>query len=165
MARQARGEYLNPHEVQVVHCVQRCVRQAFLCGFDKNSGNDYEYRRQWIRNRFEFLASVFGVDCLTYTVMSNHLHVVLRSRPDVVKAWSDEEVARRWWRLFPQKKDKSGKATKPTDSDLGMMTNNPARMTQIRERLSDISWKTLLVEPTKMTKPADVSGKVDTKLS
>ena len=30
MARQARGEYLNPHEVQVVHTVQRCVRQAFL---------------------------------------------------------------------------------------------------------------------------------------
>ena len=35
MARQARGEYLNPHEIQIVHCVQRCVRQAFLCGFDK----------------------------------------------------------------------------------------------------------------------------------
>ena len=140
MARQARGEYLNPHEVQVVHCVQRCVRQAFLCGFDKNTGNDYEYRRQWIRNRFEFLASVFGIDCLTYTVLSNHLHIVLRSRPDVVKAWSDEEVALRWWKLFPQKKDKNGKATEPTDSDLGMMTNNPTRITQIRERLSDISW-------------------------
>ena len=140
MARQARGEYLNPHEVQVVHCVQRCVRQAFLCGFDKNSGKDYEYRRQWIRNRFEFLASVFGIDCLTYTVMSNHLHIVLRSRPDVVKEWSDEEVAKRWWRLFPQKKNKNGKGTEPTDSDLGILTNNPTRMTQIRERLSDISW-------------------------
>ena len=31
MARQARGEYLNPDEIQVVHAVQRCVRQAFLC--------------------------------------------------------------------------------------------------------------------------------------
>ena len=38
MARQARGEYLNPDEIQVVHAVQRCVRQAFLCGLDKNSG-------------------------------------------------------------------------------------------------------------------------------
>ena len=140
MARQARGEYLNPHEVQVVHCVQRCVRQAFLCGFDQNTGNDYEHRREWIRKRFEFLASVFGIDCLTYTAMSNHIHVVLRARPDVVKEWTDEEVAQRWWKLFPQKKDKTGKALKPTDSDLGMMLNNPARMTQIRERLSDISW-------------------------
>ena len=140
MARQARGEYLNPHEVQVVHAVQRCVRQAFLCGLDKNTGKDYEYRRQWIRNRFEFLASVFGIDCLTYTVMSNHLHLVLRSRPDVVKAWSDDEVARRWWKLFPQKKDKNGKAAAPSDSDLGMIINNPTRLAQIRERLSDVSW-------------------------
>ena len=140
MARQARGEYLNPHEVQIIHCVQRCVRQAFLCGLDKNTGNDYEHRREWIRNRQEFLASVFGIDCLTYTAMSNHIHVVLRSRPDVVKQWTDEEVARRWWKLFPKKKDKQGKATEPTESDLGMMLNNPTRMAQIRERLSDISW-------------------------
>ena len=57
MARQARGEYLNPGEIQVVHAVQRCVRQAFLRGLDKNSGNNYGHRRQWIRERFEFLAS------------------------------------------------------------------------------------------------------------
>ena len=82
MARQARGEYLNPHEVQVVHTVQRCVRQAFLCGLDKNTGKDYEYRRQWIRNRFEFLASVFGIDCLTYTVMPNDFHLVLWPKLD-----------------------------------------------------------------------------------
>ncbi|QDT05819.1 hypothetical protein K227x_42240 [Rubripirellula lacrimiformis] len=35
------------------------------------------------------------------TVMPNHLHLVLRSRPDVVASWSDEEVACRWLRLFP----------------------------------------------------------------
>jgi hypothetical protein len=28
-------------------------------------------------------------------------HVVLRNRPDLVAAWSDEEIARRWWNLFP----------------------------------------------------------------
>ena len=140
MARQARGEYLNPHEIQIVHAVQRCVRQAFLCGFDKNTQTDFEHRRQWIRDRFEFLASVFGIDCLTYTVLSNHLHVVLRSRPDVVKCWSDEEVARRWWRLFPQSKDKLGHPRDPTDSDLAMIVNNPTRLAQVRERLSDISW-------------------------
>jgi REP element-mobilizing transposase RayT len=140
MARQARGEYLNPHEIQVVHAVQRCVRQAFLCGLDKNTGTDYEYRREWIRDRLEFLASVFGIDCLTYTVMSNHLHLVLRSRPDVVAQWSDEEVARRWWRVFPQKRDKNGHPTQPTGADLGMIVNHPARLAQIRSRLSDVSW-------------------------
>ncbi len=85
--------------------VQRCVRRAFLCGKDPLTGKSFEHRRGWIRNRLELLASVFGIDCLTYTVMSNHLHVVLRSRPDVVKEWSDDEVARRWWRLFPKRRD------------------------------------------------------------
>ncbi|TWU02036.1 hypothetical protein Pla100_17720 [Neorhodopirellula pilleata] len=32
-------------------------------------GQSYEHRRGWIRERLEFLASVFGIDCLTYTVM------------------------------------------------------------------------------------------------
>ncbi len=105
MGRQARGEYLDPQTIQIVHAVQRCVRQAFLCGNDRLTGKSREHRRQWIRDRLEFLSSVFGIDCLTYAVMSNHLHVVLRSRPDVVRQWSDEQVARRWLRLFPRRRN------------------------------------------------------------
>src|SRR5271157_1197399 len=40
--------------------------------------------------------------------MSNHLHVILRNRPDVVTLWSDQEVARRWLAVFP-----GGLGTKP----------------------------------------------------
>jgi len=36
-----------------------------------------------------------------YAHMSNHVHVILRNRPDVVALWSDQEVARRWLALFP----------------------------------------------------------------
>ena len=32
MPRLARGEYIDPGEIQIVHGVQRCVRRAFLCG-------------------------------------------------------------------------------------------------------------------------------------
>ena len=32
--------------------------------------------------------------------MVNHVHVILRNRPDVVAGWSDEEVARRWWQRY-----------------------------------------------------------------
>ena len=46
-------------------------------------------------------AAVFGLDVLTYAIFSNHLHVILRTRPDVVETWSDDEAARRWLRLFP----------------------------------------------------------------
>ena len=29
MARQARGEVIDPEQVQIVHCIERCVRRAF----------------------------------------------------------------------------------------------------------------------------------------
>ena len=74
MARQARGKSMDPAKVQVFHTVQRCVRRAFLCGEDTVSGKSYDHRKQWIRERLEFLASIFAIDLLTYseTVGDNH---------------------------------------------------------------------------------------------
>lgn len=140
MSRQARGEYLDPHTVQIVHTTQRCVRRAYLCGHDPLTGVCYDHRKQWIRDRQEFLASVFGIDCLTYAVMSNHLHLVLRSRPDVVATWSDEEIARRWLRLFPKRKHKDGTPREPTAKELDSILSDPDRLSELRVRLSDISW-------------------------
>lgn len=140
MARQARGEYLNPLEVQTAHLVQRCVRRAWLCGADPVTGQSFEHRREWIRARLEFLASVFGVDCLTYTVLSNHLHLVLRSRPDVVQTWSDEDVARRWWQLFPQRRAADGSAEQPAKDEIAAIVDDAKRLAELRRRLSDISW-------------------------
>jgi hypothetical protein len=33
--------------------------------------------------------------------MDNHLHVLVRLDPDAATGWSDQEVVRRWGRLFP----------------------------------------------------------------
>eukprot|EP00913_Durusdinium_trenchii_P005675 g5293.t1 len=140
MPRLARGEVIAPQEVQVIHAVQRCVRRAFLCGEDPLTGQSFEHRRAWIRQRIEFLASVFGIDCLTYAVMHNHLHVVLRSRPDVVAMWSDEDVARRWLRLFPPRREDDGSPAEPTDAELLMITGNADVLAERRTRLSDVSW-------------------------
>ena len=138
MARLARGEYLDPQTIQITHVVSRCVRRAFLCGTDPVSGNCFEHRRQWIQDRLEFLASVFAVDCLTFAVMSNHFHLILRNRPDIVRGWSDQEVARRWLRLCPPRCN--GIPTKPTDSDIAMIINDARRIAELRIRLSDVSW-------------------------
>ena len=101
MARRNRAEVVVEDEIGVYHCVQRVVRRAFLCGVDPLSGNSYDHRRTWIRVRLESLAGLFGVEIAAFAVMSNHLHVILRNRPDVVTLWSDQEVARRWLALFP----------------------------------------------------------------
>ena len=40
--------------------------------------------------------------------MDNHLHVLVRLDPEVAEDWSDDEVVRRWGRLYPPR-DKSRK--------------------------------------------------------
>src|SRR5208282_1820253 len=96
MPTYARGQIVVEDLVGVYHCIARCVRRAFLCGVDSYSGQDYEHRRDWIRERLEHLASIFAIDICAYAVMSNHLHLVSRTRPDLVPEWSAEEVAWRW---------------------------------------------------------------------
>ena len=139
MPRPNRDEQFTADEISICHCVQRCVRRAFLAGFDRETGTDYSFRKEWIRRRMEALASVFGIDVLSYAVMSNHLHVILRNRPDVVAAWSDEQVAIRWLRVFPGKRIEEHLA-EPTDLEVKTLAKDQDRIAEIRTRLSDLSW-------------------------
>ncbi|WP_182871507.1 hypothetical protein, partial [Stieleria mannarensis] len=139
MGRALRSEQFDPAEIAIVHCVQRCVRRAFLAGVDPQSGKDYGFRREWIRRRMEALASVFAVDVLTYAILSNHMHLILRNRPDVVQAWSDQEVAIRWLRVFPGRRLEEHLA-EPTENDVATLARDKERITEIRRRLSDLSW-------------------------
>ena len=65
---------------------------------------------------------------------------MLRSRPDVVVAWSDDEVARRWLRLFPKRRNPNGGPAEPTGPELDMIRNRPEVLAERRRRLSDVSW-------------------------
>ncbi|MEQ1830519.1 MAG: hypothetical protein ABL921_31475, partial [Pirellula sp.] len=139
MPRPLRSEIYNPNDISICHAVQRCVRRAYLSGVDEHSGKDYSYRKEWIRQRIEKLASVFGVDVLTYAILSNHLHVVLRNRPDVVETWSDKQVALRWLQIFPGKRIDE-QLGDPTTSDVDALAKDAKRLALVRTRLSDISW-------------------------
>ena len=75
MPRPLRSAIYRPQEIAILHCTQRCVRRAYLSGVDAVTGADYSYRKEWIQERIEKLASVFGLDILTYAILSNHLHV------------------------------------------------------------------------------------------
>jgi len=140
MARQNRSEIFDPLQVSVNHCINRAVRRAMLCGVDRYSGQSYEHRREWVRERLVFLASQYGVDVVGYAIMGNHLHVILRNRPDVVAEWSDEEVARRIWNLFPKRKNDDGTPAEPTEFDLNILQASRQLIDEYRRRLSDISW-------------------------
>jgi hypothetical protein len=140
MPRLNRSQICAVDERQVLHLINRCVRRTFLCGREKRSGKDYSHRKQWIRDRLEELAGIFGLDVLGFSVMSNHLHVVVRTRPDVVRDWSDDEVASRWWRLFPQRRNKDRSAADPTEFELAFIRSHEAGLAEKRQRLTQISW-------------------------
>jgi hypothetical protein len=61
MARAVRSEVIDETQVGVYHCVNRCVRRAFLCGQDPVSGRNFDHRKGQIQRRLEFLAGQLTV--------------------------------------------------------------------------------------------------------
>ena len=118
------------------HVCSRCVRRAFLCGIDKQTGYNFDHRRQWIEDRLHMLANVFAVELYAYAIMSNHYHIVLNVKPRDALQWSDEKVARKWVTLNPHKNE-----TEITRNlrQLSLIDDNE-RLIVIRKRLGSLSW-------------------------
>jgi hypothetical protein len=140
MARLARAEVFAADEVAIVHVMNRTVRRCFLLGDDPVTGKNYDHRKQWIDDQLVHQARYFGIDLLCQAIMSNHFHLVLRSRPDVVAEWDDSEVARRWLMLCPLRRDEHRQPLEPTEEELNSIRKDKDKLQQVRARLSDISW-------------------------
>ncbi|WP_397570293.1 transposase [Schlesneria sp. T3-172] len=140
MARLARAEVFSPDEVAIVHVMNRVVRRCFLLGTDSLTGKNYDHRKEWIEELLKRYAACFGIDLLGFAILSNHFHLILRSRPDVVATWDDAEVARRWLLLCPIRKDDHGNPLEPNQAELDFIQNDARKLELIRLRLSDIGW-------------------------
>lgn len=162
MARLARADVFDPHQVSVFHCINRCVRRCFLCGHDPVTGKNFDHRKRWLEDRLRFLASCFGIDVFSFAILANHFHLILRNRPDVVATWTDREVAGRWLRLCPLRNTPEVKLAEATESEVEAIVSRPARLAEIRERLSHISWfMRMIAEPVarQANREDDTSGR------
>lgn len=140
MTRLARAELFAYDEIATVHVMNRVVRRCYLMGSDPVSGKNYDYRRAWIEELLVHFAGQFGIDLLGFAILSNHFHLILRSRPDCVAQWNDAEVARRWMLICPKRKDAAGNPAEPSQSEIDLIRNDPVRLAETRKRLSNISW-------------------------
>jgi hypothetical protein len=66
--------------------------------------------------------------------------LILRTRPDVVETWSDQEVVRRWLVASKLAKSSDGCIREPHPAHVVMEMAIPGRIQKLRTRLSDPSW-------------------------
>ncbi len=121
--------------------MNQCVRKLFLLGDDKATKKANRRRRRKFERELKKVSGGFAIDLLSYAIMENHFHLILRSRPDVLAQWSDAEVVKQWHKLCPVVTDGKGKlVNNPDDQQVAKMLANTKKVAKWRARLSDISW-------------------------
>ncbi len=83
---------------------------------------------------------MLSVDVLGFAALSNHLHAVVRTRPDVVQTGSDAELAVRWSNLFPQRRLQDVSPAEPMEPELNRIRRDAPDLSEKRKRLSNVSW-------------------------
>ena len=133
----ARNQQISVSETPYYHVVARCVRRAFLCGEDKVTGKSFEHRRQWLVDRIKFVTSVFDIDVCSYTIMSNHFHIVLKVNS--TEEWNATQVLMTWCSLYslPVLCDRYLKGEINTEAELRRVKEYVA---EFRTRLMSVSW-------------------------
>ena len=134
----ARKSLICLQDTPYYHCVARCVRRAWLWGFDQYAGRDYSHRKTWVLERLAQLTSVFAIDICGYAIMSNHYHVILHVNCTQARTWTQQEIVERWGELFSVpatvqqwQRGIAGEAESRAAEAL---------VEQWRARLQDISW-------------------------
>jgi hypothetical protein len=135
----ARSKLVDISVSRWYHCVSRCVRRAWLFseGEDSATGD----RKQWIERRLKELDAIFAVSVGGFSVMDNHLHLLLRLDPEVAKAWTDIEVIDRWFSLYPPRgTDRKPLCEAKLKALIEKRLGDAKWIATTRDRLSSLSW-------------------------
>jgi REP element-mobilizing transposase RayT len=129
----ARAHLVDLSITRWYHCITRCVRRALLLSEGPTD------RKEWIDHRLQELAEIFAISVGGFSVLDNHLHLLVRLDPETAKHWSDEEVVRRWGRLFPPR-DRARKPLAVSKNWIESRLNDVEWVARARERLQSLSW-------------------------
>ena len=134
----ARKDLIDSANVGTYHLITRCVRRERLL--------DRGERKVWLCRGLVNWLSHMGIDLLAYAVMGNHLHLVIRLRPDVVAGWSEAEVARHALAILPVRSGPGLEPLRVTPAVLDRYAGNSRWVSQQRARLCSPSWLLRLVK-------------------
>jgi len=154
-----RSDIVDVAHSGVYHCISRCVRRESLLSLPR--------RRAWLLSRLGVLTHAAAIDVIAFSAMENHLHLLLRTHPEVVARWSDREVALRKSLLLGTKTKNRKKKAKsksevlvetPVDTpreaaarlemQISMILSSPERVRRARADLSSLGFfHKLLKEP------------------
>ncbi len=129
-----RKDIVNVEVTRYYHCISQCVRQAMLCGGER------QHRKGWIANRLRELTSAFAIGVVGHAPMDNHLHVVVRLEPERALVWSDEEVVRRWLTLYQPKKKIDQDDPDAVAAYIAEVVKDADLVAEYRSRLADLGW-------------------------
>lgn len=136
---QPRYRLVDTQTTPYYHCISRCVRRAFLCGYDRSSRKNFDHRKQWILDRIKELSTIFAIDVCAYAIMSNHFHLVLHVDTERAQQWSSDEVIDHWLKLYTGPvvihRYKAGVTLTQIEQDA-----LASWVETWRSRLSDLSW-------------------------
>ena len=114
------------------HVVSRCVRREFLLERDGRRERLAQGLARWLPH--------VGLDLHAYAIMSNHVHLVLRLRPDRVAGWDAVTVARHALAVMPARTGLDRSALPVSPEVVARHASQEGWVAQQRERLSTPSW-------------------------
>lgn len=85
----------------------------------------------------ERLAALVAIDVGFFAILSNHMHFILRTRPDVAATWSDEEVVRRYKCVQLLVKSVDGRSYEPPNAlEIALAARDKDDVERMRNLLS-----------------------------
>jgi REP element-mobilizing transposase RayT len=149
-----RRDIIDPTKPVVCHCVSRCVRRLFLLddrppplGPDGKAppprDAEIDFWKKLLAVRIVQLVALFAIDVIEAAILSNHVHLLLATHPDLVTLWSDREIAVRWRTLTPdyhwRRRHKVPYDAPAQSEEIAAMLKDNEAIAHARRVLADVS--------------------------
>lgn len=139
MARFNRNFLISKTQSGVFLCTVSC-RKGFLVGGKGKKGADLDHRRKFLLDLLAVHSEQMTVELLGFSVSTDKLQLVLRTRPDLTKSKSDKEVARRYLTAVKAKVGFGQEPGVPTAEEIDSLIKKKPLLKVARERIGSLSW-------------------------